>query len=685
MKKPLNVRMPVLFAACLCAGIVYSTVLAYFRINGIFILIPTLFVIAACIPVACIKGGAFKPLIAISAALIFLVGGVYMYAEYIAYCSHGIAEGISVDVSGRVEDAGVTAHGDAYILLTQVKVNGERINGKIIAYLSGGAGEGVRRGFSVDFYSRLTKQDFISFGEISYNACRNVKYVCTVSGGMKAAYRFNLFGEINYAFKKALFNNLDNETASVCYAMLTGNTDGISAGTLSSFRNGGIAHVFAVSGLHIGVIFGALSLLFKKLGINRYLSTAVRIAFIALYSGVCLFSPSSVRALIMCSVSAIAGCFHRKYDGLNALSVAVIILLLINPKYLYGAGFILSFSAVLGIILLGKNLKRLFGFMPEKFADALSVSLSAQAGILPAQLTSFGYLSASGLILNLVFIPLVSVLYVLLFVCTALSAAIPPLSGALTRIAALPMQLIINLIVTCGFENSVISADFSRLLYLPFALLFIGFTDKLNVKPVFRAAFISAFALIVIFISVTPRGGTGYAKVEFSAGYAGGSVKTTTCEGTVLIVTSNYVEAADSDTSADVLVVLGYDDELAAVTALSGDYKSVVVRASAFPYPSVGETEIVRADNFEVCGVEFTFGGNYLKANVDGAEFAIVYDADGTYAAGESGCGFEAYCYLNDGAVLYAGGGSYDLSFCGTMKFERAGAGFTPAYVIPVE
>ncbi|MDE7257470.1 MAG: ComEC/Rec2 family competence protein [Clostridia bacterium] len=684
MKKPLNVRLPVLFAVSLSIGIVYSTVLAYFRLNGIFILIPALIVFAACIPVAIVKGGASKPLIAICAILFFLVGAVYMYAEYLSFESTEVLEGVLVKISGRVDEAGVSANGNRFLIISNVTVNGEKINGKIIAYLTENITDDCRRGYTVNFYSQLSKQSFVSFGGISYNATRGIKYMCTVSG-LNCSYRFDLFGEINSAFERALYNNLDSETAAVCFAMLTGNTDGISAGTLSSFRNGGIAHVFAVSGLHIGVIYGALTFLFKKLGLNRYVSTAVRIAFIAVYSGVCLFSPSSVRALVMCSASAVAGCFHRKHDSLNALAVAAVILLLINPLYLFGVGFVLSFSAVLGIILLSKNLKRLFGFLPEKCANALSAGLSAQVATVPVQLTSFGYISAAGLILNLLIIPLVSVMYVSLFICTLLSVIMPFSAGVLMHFAAVPIQLVINVVTACGFENAVITGSYSELLYVPFALLFIGLTDKLNLRPLFRTAFVSVFAVVIIYAAVAsyPRGASAY--VGFNSGYRGGSVTVKTNEGTVLIVTSNFRGTQNTDAHADVLVVLGYDDELAAVTSLGGEYGSICVRGSAFPYPPVGDTPVIRADSFTVCGVDFAFGDNSVTANVYGTEIALVYDDGGSYSAGKSGCTFELYCYGDSGAVLYADGGSYALDYCGEMRFEISVAGYNPLHVIPKE
>lgn len=682
MKKPFNMRLPVLFAASLCAGILYSTVLAYFRLRGIFILIPSFIAFAACVPVAIIKGGVSKPLIIIAATVFFLVGAVYLFAKYTAFESPDVMQGVAVRISGKVSDTGVSSGGRQYVILSRVSVNGEKIDGKIAAYLV--ENTEARRGYTVDFYARLEKQNFIEFGAVGYNACRGVKYICTVSGGVNPTYRFDLFGEINYAFERALFDNLDGETAAVCFAMLTGNTGAISEGTLTSFRNGGIAHVFAVSGLHIGVIFGALTFIFRKAGVNRFVSAAARIILIFLYSGVCLFSPSSVRALVMCSAAAVAGCFYRKHDSLNALAVAAVILLLVNPLYLYGAGFALSFAAMLGILLLSKNFSRLFGFLPKKLNSALSAGISAQIATVPVQLTSFGYISAAGLALNFIFIPLVSVLYVLLFICACISAVIPASAGALMPFAATPVRLIINIVNACGFENSLISGRFSNALYLPFALLFAGFTDKLNLRPLARAVFLCAFALTPISASVKATASDTFAIVEFDTGYSGGAVTIKTEEGTVLVVTENFRKRSDFSEAADILVVLGGYDSLSVVTLLGADYDEIYMRGSAFPLPELGATPIKYTDSFTVFDIDFRYDGDLLTADVYDTEIALA-SVEGAYGGGNSGSALELYCHNGDGAVLYAEGGSYALDTCGAMRFEISERDYNRLNVIPKE
>ncbi|MDE6075489.1 MAG: hypothetical protein K2G26_03535, partial [Clostridia bacterium] len=77
MKKPFNLRPPVLMAAALASGIIFSAVLAYFKLSGIYILITAAISFAACVPVAIFHKSTFKPLIFIFAVIFFTAGALY--------------------------------------------------------------------------------------------------------------------------------------------------------------------------------------------------------------------------------------------------------------------------------------------------------------------------------------------------------------------------------------------------------------------------------------------------------------------------------------------------------------------------------------------------------------------------------------------------------------------------------
>ncbi len=491
-KKLFNFRLTSAIALSLIAGILAGVIFAYFSVDGIYILALCAAAAVAVILCAVISGKAEVILNGALVALAFIGGSVYAYFICAAFIADGLECGKWILVSGSVDKVGVTSGGKTYLVLSGCVAGGVRSDGKIVAYLGENAGDYCAEGYKVSFFTALGKESLFEDGELTYNACNGIKYYCSVKSGLRAEWGFSLFGRINGAIRGALFNNLDDETASVCFAMLTGDSSSISEGTLTSFRYGGIAHLFAVSGLHIGVIFGALTLLFKLFPVNRFISAAVRLFAVIFYAGICGFSPSSVRAVCMCAVSVIAFLSYRKNDGLSSLSVAAVVSLLINPLYLFGAGFLLSFGAVLGIVMLGRNIQDALFFLPDKLGEAISVGISAQLATAPVQFASFGYISWAGLFLNILIIPIVSAAYMLLFACVMISVIIPPVAGALVPFAALPIDGVINAIVTCGFENAVIRRDFGLWIYAPFVLLLCGLSDKFNIGPACRSTLCSA-------------------------------------------------------------------------------------------------------------------------------------------------------------------------------------------------
>ena len=143
MKKPFNLRLPVLYAAALIAGIVYSAVLAYFGLSGLFILIPALLFAAACIPVVIIKGRVAGTLIFIFAAVLFVVGAIYTYAEYFLFTQTELPPAGSVKITGKVVETGLTSEGSRYVIIGNAYAGDIKLRGKVVAYLSDTAGAAI--------------------------------------------------------------------------------------------------------------------------------------------------------------------------------------------------------------------------------------------------------------------------------------------------------------------------------------------------------------------------------------------------------------------------------------------------------------------------------------------------------------------------------------------------------------
>lgn len=499
MKKVCNVRFPVFAACALCLGIAAGLCMYVNKID--------LFWLAAVVPptaavyIFCaLSRKTFAPFfITLFCALFFVAGvvGCHIYARQ--FSTHEITTGQSYALSGIVWDKSSTDYGEV-LLLASVTADGQPLRGKTRVYLGGTYGEACEVGDRISFTAALSAYEFISDGVPGYAATQNIRYFCSAFGELTVSSAFSPFAAVRKAMTSAAYDNLSAESAAVVCAMLLGDTDGVDSGLLQTFRWGGIAHIFAVSGLHIGILYGVISFIMRKLRVNQWLVCAASLCAVFFYAGVCAFTLSSVRAVIMCTVAALARLVHQKYDSLNALAVAVVILLFIHPVSLYTAGFQLSVCAVLGICLLSKKIacgcKKLR--LPRKAGEAAGVTLGAQMGTTPVMLANFGYVSGAGLLLNLLLIPLLSLFFVLIFIAVALTAAIPYL-GALVSLSALPLEALLSFLTAFGFEKSLITLPASGAFVPTYAVILALLSDKLRLSKKVRAAalLLSAGALIL--------------------------------------------------------------------------------------------------------------------------------------------------------------------------------------------
>lgn len=260
--------------------------------------------------------------------------------------------------------------------------------------------------------------------------------ISEVSDLAKTGERADLFAKIRVRLKERLYLGMDEEPAAVAYAILTGDTSGIESGLLGRARRGGIAHIFAVSGLHIGALYAFCRLLTDRTWLSRarflvkWLATAAVLLF---YGGICGFSSSVVRATVMCLLTYAAQGIGVKSDGVERSGLAMLVCLILSPSSLFGAGFLLSFGACFGITVFSRTLQdfwsptffKLFKGVGKKFGDFLAVSLSAQIFTAPLLLHFFGYASAWGILLNFLFVPLIGTVFSALLTLAFLAAALP--------------------------------------------------------------------------------------------------------------------------------------------------------------------------------------------------------------------------------------------------------------------
>ncbi len=308
------------------------------------------------------------------------------------------------------------------------------------------------------------------------------------------------FFEMGYIKARAfLKKNMSHDASSVALAITLGDTSGFSKYQLDNYRYAGVAHVFAVSGLHVGVMIGCVTFLCSKLKIRRKFRPFFILIPAFIYCGFCGFRPSSMRAFLMAGMTILSNYVGFKKDNLSSCAIAGFILLLINPFNLYDYGFKLSFVAVSSIFALSplfiRNTQKL-----KYFNEPLALSLSAGLGTFPILTQMSGYTSVISLLTNLFFVPVSVVLYVstlLIFVISALASLIFSGAGVLMKAPELLITAVDFLISKIDFSIFAIPVKIgylSALWYFGLACL----SDYINLKPKNKAIIFASVIVAVL-------------------------------------------------------------------------------------------------------------------------------------------------------------------------------------------
>ena len=207
-------------------------------------------------------------------------------------------------------------------------------------------------------------------------------------------------------------------TAPLLKALLTGDRSGLSQETVRVFRESGGAHLLALSGLHIGILYLLLTRLLWPLG-NSPRARRVRYALIVLAAGLFTLmtgaSPSIVRAFLFIFLNETARIACRPRDPLRILSTALLIQLVLTPSAITSTGFQLSYLAMAGIFLLFPILEDWYPKGPRidpvrKIWEAAALSISCQAFTGPLAWFRFHTFPTYFLLTNLFALPLTTLL-----------------------------------------------------------------------------------------------------------------------------------------------------------------------------------------------------------------------------------------------------------------------------------
>lgn len=233
------------------------------------------------------------------------------------------------------------------------------------------------------------------------------------------------------------------------YAVWLGDRNQLSRDAYATFRLSGIAHILAVSGVHVGIIFASTMFglrMFMRNARYRALVAMITVVLFALVAGA---SITSLRAALMVCIYLVADLFDREPDTPTALSIAAILFLGYNPDSLYHIGFQLSYASVASILIFSKPIEGLLGALPVILRQSIAVSLAVQILVVPLAAHYFHVLPLCGPLVNLVAVPLLTVVLWLCFLA-ALTAVLSFSVATVFAHAMLPAVSAIQAIAIWG-------------------------------------------------------------------------------------------------------------------------------------------------------------------------------------------------------------------------------------------
>ena len=340
------------------------------------------------------------------------------------------------------------------------------------------------------------------------------------NGLKEGLYRIRLFLE------SVLDNCLSSDDSAIMKAILLGDKAFMSEEIKILYKNSGIIHILAVSGVHISILGMGLNKILRKCKISIAPAAIVSAVFMLLYGQMCGMSSSSFRAIVMFLIRLLAPLIGRTYDVLSALSLVELMLLLDQPLYLYNSGFLFSFGAVVGIEFIrpvldfditGDTKRMKFVDEPKdglgknilkKCVSGMITSMSVLMITLPVYMCFYHTYPVYSIFLNLVVLPVIPFLMILGIGCLFLGSIITILG----RIPGLIIHAILSAFkllckITTGFSNSTFflghAAIWKILLYLIMtgALVFLFEKKKIGNMIIKYAS----FAFLVSFLIISPR------------------------------------------------------------------------------------------------------------------------------------------------------------------------------------
>jgi competence protein ComEC len=241
--------------------------------------------------------------------------------------------------------------------------------------------------------------------------------------------------------------NLEGETeanrraVALLLALLMGETADLPSETVAAFRDGGVAHVVAISGLQVALVALGAGWLLRRVRISGSARDGILLAVILLFAAFAGGRPPVLRAALMIGLYLLARLLGRPTSPGQVVGFAAFALLLAGPEDLFDVGFLLTFAAVFGLSAFGAPAAAWLtrrGVRPRFLADAVGATVGAEIAVFPIQAFVFNVVPFVGLVSNPVVVPL-SIVFLYAALVLSPLLLLSPLTAA---VAVVPLRLL---------------------------------------------------------------------------------------------------------------------------------------------------------------------------------------------------------------------------------------------------
>jgi len=348
-----------------------------------------------------------------------------------------LPKGQVVTLVGQVDDEPRTIEDKAFFTLKVKQANGSMATGlvSVITKDSGSQyGDEIEVKGKLEDIDGLANPGLLSFADFLERKGIHCRLLAVRSPPKVISQgRGNHFKRLSIALKNRLIivpqKTLPEPYATLLSSIVFGSRAAKTPADIKeAYKRAGVAHLLVASGMHLGILIGVCLFLVKSSKLPLWLGVLITTAVNFLYAMMTGFGPSILRAAIMAEIVLIGLLFEREKEVYTSLALAALIILLVNPKYLFDVGFQLSFGATLSLVYLAPVIhEKLKIWLPQAVAVVVSASIAPVLVSIPITLYHFSQASLIGVITNVLLLPWIGLVVVFGFVATVLGSIYLPL------------------------------------------------------------------------------------------------------------------------------------------------------------------------------------------------------------------------------------------------------------------